>query len=111
MRWRWLWSAPPRQLLLLDVPRVFADRAYRLELLKRTSDKALLEFWRGIATLAGRRSAALENVAPYITCKLTGFTQNDLVRVIVGAQVDHQFSCTDGSAQDRSRQSVEEHAK
>ena len=68
---------------LLDVPRVFSDPAYRAYLLQNCSDEGVREFWRGIAGPATGDSS-LQSMAPYIVNKFTEFTQNALVRGVVG---------------------------
>lgn len=68
---------------LLDVPRLFADDRYREYLIAHCKDGAVRDFWVGIA---GRTSGdgSLKNMAAYITNKFTEFTQNELVRMVVG---------------------------
>lgn len=68
---------------LLDVPRLFADDRYREYLIAHCKDGAVRDFWVGIA---GRTSGdgSLKNMAAYITNKFTEFTQNELVRLVVG---------------------------
>lgn len=74
---------PSGQSTLLDVPRVFADPTFRNYLLQNCKDAAVSDFWRGIAGPATGDSS-LKEIAPYITNKFTEFTQNELVRNVVG---------------------------
>jgi len=76
-------SEPGGQGTLLDVPRVFADTEYRNCLINTCPDAAVRDFWRGIAgRVSGEHSIA--NFGPYVTNKFTEFTQNALVRLVVG---------------------------
>lgn len=68
---------------LLDVPRVFSDPAYRAYLLQNCTDTDVREFWRGIAGPA-TGDTSLSSIAPYIVNKFIEFTQNALVRRVVG---------------------------
>ncbi len=76
-------ESPGQAATLLDVPRVFDDPTYRAYLLRNCRDKAVSDFWRGIAGPATGETS-LSSIAPYITCKFTEFTQNELVRRVVG---------------------------
>lgn len=78
-----LMEDPSRSATLVDVPRVFADTSYRNYLLAHCQDDGVREFWDGIASRTSGE-AALGNMAPYIINKFTEFTQNDLVRLVVG---------------------------
>lgn len=79
-----LMAAGGPDITLAGFERVFSDPAYRRELLDACEDEAIVRFWRGIALKAGGE-AALENIAPYITSKLTQFTGNPLMHRIVSA--------------------------
>ncbi len=70
---------------LTDFDRVFGDARFRRELLERCKDEMVVRFWQDIATKAGGESA-LENITPYIVCKLTQFTGNPLIRPIICAR-------------------------
>lgn len=74
---------PGRITTLLDVPRVFSEPTYRAYLLQNCRDSGVREFWQGIASPATGESS-LSQIAPYITSKFTEFTQNELVRRVVG---------------------------
>jgi hypothetical protein len=68
---------------LLDVSRVMWDKLFRNHLLKQCQDPTVVEFWKDIATQA-QGDASLKEIAPYITNKFTEFTQNAMVKRIVG---------------------------
>jgi len=68
---------------LLDVSRVLWDKGFRSHLLQQCQDPTVVEFWKGIATQA-QGEGSLKEIAPYITNKFTEFTQNALVKRIVG---------------------------
>ncbi len=68
---------------VLDVSRIFQDSEFRGDLLENGSNVFVHEFWKKEAEKAGG-DAALANVAPYITSKLSRFVYNDTIRLIVG---------------------------
>ncbi len=70
---------------LMEIPRVFRDVEFRKEKLKKCKDMTVVEFWEKEAEKAGGE-AALENIAPYITSKLTTFISNDMMRPIIAQQ-------------------------
>ena len=70
---------------LLDISRVFADKAYRDYKLSKAKNPIVVQFWREIAGKAGGE-ASLENIVPYITSKIDTFTGNDYMRPILGQQ-------------------------
>lgn len=70
---------------LMEVPKVLADPAFRKIKLERCSDMTVVDFWRDQAEKAGGE-AALANVVPYVTSKLTQFISNDTMRPIIGQQ-------------------------
>jgi hypothetical protein len=70
---------------LMEVPKVLADAEFRNMKLNRCKDPTVVEFWRKEAEKAGG-DAALANVVPYITSKLTSFISNDMMRPIIGQQ-------------------------
>jgi hypothetical protein len=74
---------PGKDLTLLEVPLVFADQTFRNYLLAHCKDEQVTDFWQGTA---GRTTgdSSLANMAAYITNKFTEFTQNQLVRMVVG---------------------------
>jgi len=71
---------------IMDIPRVLADAAFRRELLARSANPPVVEFWTKEAEKAGGE-ASLANMVPYITSKLNPFIANDIVRPIIGQPV------------------------
>lgn len=65
-----------------DIIRVFADPVYRRSLLAICRDPSVKVFWTNIAQRAGGE-ASLENMAPYIICKLTKLLDDEAVRRVV----------------------------
>ncbi len=78
-------SHPSSGSTLLEVPRVLADPDFRAMKLDKCNDQTVVDFWRKQAEKAGGE-AALANIVPYITSKLTQFVSNDLMRPIIGQQ-------------------------
>jgi len=70
---------------LMEIPRVLADADFRNMKLSRCADQTVVDFWRKEAEKAGG-DAALANVVPYITSKLTSFISNDMMRPIIAQQ-------------------------
>ncbi len=70
---------------LMEVPKVLADPEFRKFKLSRCKNKTVADFWRKEAEKAGGE-AALANIVPYITSKLTSFISNDMMRPIIGQQ-------------------------
>lgn len=70
---------------LLEVERVFADRAFRELKLSRSQNVVVNTFWREIAEKAGGE-AALANMAPYITSKFDTFLANEIMRPIIAQE-------------------------
>lgn len=70
---------------LMEIPRVFRDIEFRKQKLKLCKDPTVVDFWEKEAEKAGG-DAALENIAPYITSKLTTFISNDIMRPIISQQ-------------------------
>jgi hypothetical protein len=69
----------------VEIPRVFADPAFRNLKLSRCSNPIIVQFWRKIAEQA-QGDPSLENVAPYITSKFDVFLANDIMRPIVSQE-------------------------
>ncbi len=69
----------------LEIPRIFADRAFRNLKLARCDNPVIVQFWHKIAEQAGG-DASLENIVPYITSKFDVFLANDIMRPIVAQQ-------------------------
>lgn len=70
---------------LLEIPRVLADEQFRRMKLSKCSNPIVKNFWLKEAEKAGG-DAALANVVPYITSKLTQFISNDMMRPIISQQ-------------------------
>jgi hypothetical protein len=69
----------------LEIPRVFADSAFRNLKISRCKNPVIVQFWKKIAEAAGGE-ASLENIVPYITSKFDVFLANDIMRPIVAQQ-------------------------
>lgn len=78
-------DSPELGSTLMEIPRVLRDPDFRREKLNRCKDITVIEFWKKEAEKAGGE-AALENIAPYITSKLTTFISNDMMRPIIAQQ-------------------------
>ena len=78
-------DSPELGSTLMEVPRVFRDPEFRKEKLKRCKDLTVVDFWEKEAEKAGG-DASMENIAPYITSKLTSFISNDMMRPIIAQQ-------------------------
>ncbi len=70
---------------LMEIPKVLADPEFRKMKLDKCSDPTVVDFWRKEAEKAGG-DAALANVVPYVTSKLTQFISNDTMRPIIAQQ-------------------------
>lgn len=69
----------------LEIPRVFADKAFRDLKLSRCNNPVIVQFWKKIAE-GPQGDAALPEIAPYITSKFDVFLANDIMRPIVAQQ-------------------------
>lgn len=78
-------SDPASGSTLMEIPKVLADAEFRRLKLSRCTDPTVVDFWKKEAEKAGG-DAALANVVPYITSKLTSFISNDMMRPIIGQQ-------------------------
>jgi hypothetical protein len=78
-------SHPESGSTLMEIPRVLADPDFRRMKLSKCPDPTVVDFWRKEAEKAGG-DAALANVVPYVTSKLTQFISNDTMRPIIGQQ-------------------------
>jgi hypothetical protein len=76
---------PESGATLMEIPKVLADPEFRKLKLKHCTDPTVVDFWVKEAEKAGG-DAALANVVPYITSKLTAFISNDMMRPIIGQQ-------------------------
>lgn len=70
---------------LMEVPKVLADAEFRKMKMEKCKDSTVVDFWKKEAEKAGG-DAALANVVPYITSKLTQFISNDTMRPIIAQQ-------------------------
>ena len=70
---------------LMEIPKVLADESFRRMKLSKSTNQVVIDFWTKEAEKAGGE-AALANMVPYITSKLTQFTANDIMRPIIGQQ-------------------------
>ncbi len=84
---------PTTGCTFLEIPRVFADKAFRDLKISRCNNPIVVQFWRKIAEAADG-DAGLENIAPYITSKFDAFLSNDTIRPIV-AQEKSAFNFRD----------------
>jgi hypothetical protein len=78
-------DSPETGSTLMEVPKVLADEEFRAMKLSLCKNKTVVDFWRNEAEKAGGE-AALANIVPYITSKLTSFISNDMMRPIIGQQ-------------------------
>lgn len=70
---------------LLEISKVLADEKFRKHKLSKTQNIVVKDFWEKEAQKAGGE-AALANMVPYITSKLTQFVANDIMRPIIAQQ-------------------------
>jgi hypothetical protein len=93
---------PASGITLMEVPKVLADEKFRRYKLSKCLNPSVKDFWEKEAQKAGGE-AALANVVPYITSKLTPFIANDIMRPIIAQQHStvnpqdfgcrHDFNC------------------
>jgi hypothetical protein len=70
---------------LMEIPRVLADEEFRHMKLSHCTNPVVKNFWEKEAEKAGGE-AALANMVPYITSKLTQFISNDMMRPIIAQE-------------------------
>jgi type IV secretory pathway TraG/TraD family ATPase VirD4 len=70
---------------LLEISKVLADENFRKMKLQHCVNPVVRDFWIKEAEKAGG-DAALANMVPYITSKLTTFVANDMMRPIISQQ-------------------------
>ena len=70
---------------LMEIPKVLADEEFRRYKLTKCTNPIVRDFWLKEAEKAGGE-AALANMVPYITSKLTTFISNDMMRPIIAQQ-------------------------
>ena len=70
---------------LMEISKVLADEDFRRMKLTKCKNPVVNDFWIKEAEKAGGE-AALANMVPYITSKLTTFVANDMMRPIIAQQ-------------------------
>jgi len=70
---------------LMEISKVLADEDFRKMKLSKCKNPVVTDFWIKEAEKAGGE-AALANMVPYITSKLTTFVSNDMMRPIIAQQ-------------------------
>jgi len=70
---------------LMEISKVLADEDFRRMKLSKCTNPIVSDFWTKEAEKAGGE-AALANMVPYITSKLTTFISNDMMRPIIAQQ-------------------------
>lgn len=70
---------------LMEISKVLADEDFRRFKLEHCTNPIVRDFWLKEAEKAGGE-AALANMVPYITSKLTTFISNDIMRPIIAQQ-------------------------
>jgi hypothetical protein len=70
---------------LMEISKVLSDEDFRAFKLSKCRNQVVKDFWQKEAQKAGGE-AALANMVPYITSKLTPFISNDVMRPIIGQQ-------------------------
>ncbi|HWQ59746.1 MAG TPA: type IV secretory system conjugative DNA transfer family protein [Candidatus Fimivivens sp.] len=83
---------------LMEISRVLADEEFRRMKLSHCQNPIVRDFWTKEAEKAGGE-AALANMVPYITSKLTAFISNDIMRPIISQQqsgIDFRSIMDDG---------------
>ncbi|MCR4279862.1 MAG: type IV secretion system DNA-binding domain-containing protein [Candidatus Komeilibacteria bacterium] len=76
---------PESGMTLMEIPKVMADADFRRYKLSKCKNLTVKDFWVKEAEKAGGE-AALANMVPYITSKLTPFIANDIMRPIISQQ-------------------------
>jgi hypothetical protein len=69
----------------MEIPKVLADEEFRALKISKCQNPTVIDFWTKEAEKAGGE-AALANMVPYITSKLTPFISNDMMRPIISQQ-------------------------
>jgi hypothetical protein len=82
---RLVMSHEPSGSTLLEISKVLTNEDYRTFKLAMCDEEQVVDFWEKEAQKAGGE-AALENMVPYITSKLSPFVNNDFIRPMVGQQ-------------------------
>jgi hypothetical protein len=78
-------SHPASGSTLMEISKVLSDAEFRKFKLDHCDNQVVVDFWVKEAEKAGGE-AALANIVPYITSKLTTFVTNDIMRPIISQQ-------------------------
>ncbi|HRY82320.1 MAG TPA: type IV secretion system DNA-binding domain-containing protein [Candidatus Moranbacteria bacterium] len=78
-------ESPETGSTLMEIPKVLADEEFRAMKISKCQNPIVVDFWTKEAEKAGGE-AALANMVPYITSKLTTFIANDMMRPIIAQQ-------------------------
>jgi hypothetical protein len=78
-------SHPESGSTLMEISKVLSDAEFRKMKLDNCDNQVVVDFWTKEAEKAGGE-AALANMVPYITSKLTTFVTNDIMRPIISQQ-------------------------
>jgi hypothetical protein len=78
-------ESPESGSTLMEIPKVLADEGFRAMKISKCQNPIVVDFWTKEAEKAGGE-AALANMVPYITSKLTAFISNDIMRPIIAQQ-------------------------
>ncbi len=78
-------SHPSSGSTLMEISKVLSDSDFRKFKLDHCDNQVVVDFWTKEAEKAGGE-AALVNIVPYITSKLTTFVTNDIMRPIIAQQ-------------------------
>ncbi|MFZ2193024.1 MAG: TraM recognition domain-containing protein [Candidatus Moraniibacteriota bacterium] len=78
-------SDPESGSTLMEISKVLADEEFRAMKISKCTNQTVVDFWTKEAEKAGG-DAALANMVPYITSKLTPFISNDMMRPIISQQ-------------------------
>ncbi|MDO9230992.1 MAG: type IV secretion system DNA-binding domain-containing protein [bacterium] len=70
---------------LMEISKVLSDEEFRAMKISKCQNPIVVDFWTKEAEKAGGE-AALANMVPYITSKLTTFISNDMMRPIIAQQ-------------------------
>ncbi len=80
-----LMEARGDEATVLDFQRIFTDDLYRLALLNDCRSRHIRDFFKLAEDVTSHNDISLQNVAPYIVCKLTQITSNPLLRPVLGS--------------------------
>uniref|UniRef100_A0A7C4R4V7 Type IV secretory system conjugative DNA transfer family protein n=1 Tax=candidate division CPR3 bacterium TaxID=2268181 RepID=A0A7C4R4V7_UNCC3 len=78
-------ESPESGSTMLEIPKVLADEDFRAYKLSKCNNPVVKNYWVKEAEKAGG-DAALANVVPYVSSKMTQFLANDLMRPIIAQQ-------------------------